>query len=74
MIAISKASPKPDISNLLPIMASVINNVHALMTNKNNPRERMVTGKVRMTRSGLTSILIKYRTILAPTAAPKLDT
>lgn len=74
MIAIRSASPNPEMSNLSPITASVINNVHALMTNKNKPSERTVTGKVSTIRSGLTSILIIYKTMLAPTAAPKLDT
>lgn len=40
----------------------------ALMTNKNNPKVKMVTGSVKKIRMGFTKILSKESTIATPTA------
>lgn len=69
--ATSKAVPKLAISKELPIMLSVICNVIALITNKNNPRVTNVTGSVRIINMGRTSIFNIDRIKLAPIAAPK---
>lgn len=74
MIATSSAVPKLAISKESPIILSVICNVMALMTNKNNPSVTNVTGSVRMIKIGRTSTFNIDRIKLAPIAAPKLDT
>lgn len=73
MMAINKAIPNPDISNELPISSSVSNNVIALITNKNIPSVKTVTGKVKIIKIGLTNIFKTESKKLAPKAAPKLD-
>lgn len=74
MTAISKAVPKLEISKEVPIILSVIVNVMALITNRNNPSVTKVTGNVKIIKIGLTRIFNIERIALAPTAAPKLDT
>lgn len=74
MTARSRAKPNPEISNKLPIKASVINNVQALITNKNSPKVNNVTGKVKRMRMGRTSIFNIDRIMLAPMADHILDT
>lgn len=73
MIAVNNAIPKPLISNELPIRLSVSISVTALMTNRNKPRLRIVTGKVRRIKNGRTRIFRTDRMKLAPTAAPNPD-
>ena len=72
--AINNASPKLEISNKSPIILSVIINVSALITNKNNPNEMIVIGKVKIIKIGRTRIFNMDRTKLAPSAAPKPST
>ena len=67
--AINNAIPKLSISKELPIIESVNSNVTALITNKNNPSERTVTGNVKMIKIGLTITFKTDRTKLAPNAA-----
>ena len=70
MTAIQMAVPNPSMLKLSPIKLDVIMSVMALMTNKNNPRERTVTGSVKMIKNGFTKILSKDKMILATMAAP----
>lgn len=70
MMLAKKAIPNPEISKLLPMILSVSIKVMALMTNRNKPRERIVTGSVRMIRIGLTSTFRNDKMMLAKMAAP----
>lgn len=45
--------------------------INALMTNKNNPKLRMVTGKVSITKIGLINILSKPKTMATNKAVVK---
>ncbi len=66
----SSAVPNPPISNASPIIAAVIINVIALITKKNNPSVRIVTGNVKRIKIGRTNILRMERMRLAMNAAP----
>ena len=67
------AVPKPAISNESPMKPSVIINVIALITNRNRPSVRTVTGSVNMMRMGFTRMFKIDSMKLAPMAAPNPD-
>lgn len=69
-IAARRAAPKLSISNAEPIISSVINNVMALMTKRNNPKVNTVTGRVIKTSNGFTKIFKIEMIKLAINAEP----
>jgi hypothetical protein len=67
----NKASQK--LATLNPLTkCSAIRIINALMTNKNNPREKIVTGSVRIIKSGLI-VASKIANITATTMAVKIS-
>ena len=71
IMAAKMAIPKPSITNDEPMKAAVNWSVIALITNKKNPKVKIVTGSVRITRIGRTIKFKIERMILAKNAAPK---
>lgn len=67
------AIQKPSISKELPIKESANNNVIAFMTKRNNPSDKIVTGKVKIIKNGRTNIFKIDSKKLAPIAAPNPD-
>ena len=67
------AVPNPAISKESPINPSVIISVTALMTNRNNPSVKTVTGRVKIIMIGFTRMFRIESMKLAPTAAPNPD-
>ncbi len=74
MIAATMAKPNPSMLNEFPIKACVSINVIALITNKNNPSDRIVIGSVNTTRIGFTTKLTIAKIKLARSAAVKPST
>lgn len=70
----SRAIPNPSISNELPIIPSVISSVMALITNRNKPRVKIVTGRVKIMSMGFTKTFNIDKIKLAIIAEPKPDT
>lgn len=73
-ITTNNAIPNPEISNELPIILSVNNNVIAFITNKNKPNDKIVIGSVNRINNGRTKIFRIDSIKLAITAVPKLET
>lgn len=69
MTAASNAIPNPSILNELPINSAVNDKRAALITIKNKPREKMVTGSVNRTRIGFRKTLKSDNKTLASRAA-----
>lgn len=69
--AASNAVPNPSMTNESPITACVIINVTALMTNKNRPKVKIVSGNVKIIRIGLTIIFSTDKMRAANKAVPK---
>lgn len=65
----NKLMPKLEISKLFPIKWSVKDSVSALITKRNRPRDKIVTGNVNRIKIGFTIIFNNDSTILAPIAA-----
>lgn len=72
-IAAKIAILKLEITKASPINDAVIINVMALIINRKKPNVRNVTGKVSMTRIGLTIKLIIDNSTLASIAADALS-
>ena len=69
----NKAYQKPSTRKPL-IKKSQINIIKALITNKNNPNVKMVTGKVRIMSRGLINKLSKISTAATTIAVKNPDT
>lgn len=69
MMAAINAIPKPSILNESPINSAVNDNNAALMTIKNNPSEKIVTGNVNKTKMGFRKTLNSDNNTLAESAA-----
>lgn len=70
MTAASNAVPNPSMIKESPIMDCVSIKVIALITNKNKPNDRTVTGRVKIMRMGFTITFRIDRIMLAMTAEP----
>lgn len=70
MTAANKAMPNPSILKESPISSAVSDKSAALITMRNNPKEMIVTGSVKMTSTGFRNTLNNDNNTLANSAAP----